>query len=171
MFRQNVFEFFAPEPGLMLSIYFILFKLMINSGTLSDLQSEEGKVEALVKCKSKLESQVDDLELTLESEKKSKTDLDRAKRKIEGDLRLSQETIMDLENDKAGQEEKLKKSEFEFSQLNQKLEDESANASQLQKKIKELQTRAEEAEEELEGERGSRARLAVRKLKLKYYSL
>ena len=65
---------------------------------------------------------------------------------------------MDLENDKAGSEEKLKKAEFDYSQLNQKLEDEQANVSQLQKKIKELQGRCEEVEEELETERASRAR-------------
>ena len=115
-------------------------------------------MDILVKSKSKLESQVDDLELNLESEKKARMDLDRAKRKIEGDLRLSQEQIMDLENDKAAQEEKLKKSEFDHSQMNQKLEDEQANVCQLQKKIKDLQNHAEEVEEELEGERGSRAR-------------
>ena len=43
---------------------------------------------------------MDDLELNLEAEKKARMDLDRAKRKIEGDLRLSQEQIMDLENEK-----------------------------------------------------------------------
>lgn len=36
-------------------------------------------------------------------------DLERAKRKLEGDLKLSQESLMDLENDKQQLEEKLKK--------------------------------------------------------------
>lgn len=36
-------------------------------------------------------------------------DLERAKRKLEGDLKLTQESIMDLENDKLQLEEKLKK--------------------------------------------------------------
>lgn len=36
-------------------------------------------------------------------------DLERAKRKLEGDLKLAQESIMDLENDKQQSEEKLKK--------------------------------------------------------------
>lgn len=36
-------------------------------------------------------------------------DLERAKRKLEGDLKLTQESVMDLENDKQQLEEKLKK--------------------------------------------------------------
>ena len=65
---------------------------------------------------------------------------------------------MDLENEKASQEEKLKKNEFDYQQLNSKLEDESQLVTQLQKKIKELQGRTEEVEEELESERSARAR-------------
>merc|ERR1712173_439871 len=54
-------------------------------------------------------------------------------RKLEGDLRLGQETIMDLENDKVRLEEKLKKQEFEYGQLSTKLEDEAALVTQNQK--------------------------------------
>lgn len=36
-------------------------------------------------------------------------DVERAKRKLEGDLKLTQESIMDLENDKQQLEERLKK--------------------------------------------------------------
>lgn len=36
-------------------------------------------------------------------------DLERAKRKLEGDVKLSLESVMDLENDKQQLEEKLKK--------------------------------------------------------------
>lgn len=36
-------------------------------------------------------------------------DLERAKRKLEGDLKLAQESIMDLENDKQQSDEKMKK--------------------------------------------------------------
>lgn len=36
-------------------------------------------------------------------------DLERAKRKLEGDLKLTQESIMDLENDKQQLDERLKK--------------------------------------------------------------
>merc|ERR1719204_2222848 len=96
---------------------------------------EKEKVGQLSKAKSKLEQQVDDLEIMLETEKKNRMDLERCKRKLEGDIRLSQEGIMDLENEKASQEEKLKKNEFDHQQLNSKIEDESQLVAQLQKKI------------------------------------
>eukprot|EP00063_Salmo_salar_P026517 XP_014001352.1 PREDICTED: myosin-7B isoform X1 [Salmo salar] len=120
---------------------------------LTDLQVEEDKVNVLSKAKVKLEQQVDDLEGSLEQEKKVRMDLERIKRKLEGDLKLSMESVMDLENDKQQLEEKLKKKDFELSQFSSKVEDEQALVIQLQKKIKELQTRIEKVEEELEAER------------------
>uniref|UniRef100_A0A669PZX1 Uncharacterized protein n=1 Tax=Phasianus colchicus TaxID=9054 RepID=A0A669PZX1_PHACC len=107
--------------------------------TLDDLQVEEDKVNTLTKAKTKLEQQVDDLEGSLEQEKKLRMDLERAKRKLEGDLKLSHDSIMDLENDKQQLDEKLKKKDFEISQIQSKIEDEQALGMQLQKKIKELQ--------------------------------
>lgn len=52
---------------------------------------------------------VKQIESSLEQEKKIRMDLERSKRKLEGDLKLSHETIMDLENDKLQSEEKIKK--------------------------------------------------------------
>ncbi|XP_066520241.1 myosin heavy chain, fast skeletal muscle [Hoplias malabaricus] len=127
--------------------------------TLDDLQAEEDKVNTLTKAKAKLEQQVDDLEGSLEQEKKLRMDLERAKRKLEGDLKLAQETIMDLENDKQQSDEKLKKKEFETSQLLGRIEDEQSLGIGLQKKIKELQARIEELEEEIEAERAARAKV------------
>lgn len=54
------------------------------------------------------------LEGTLEQEKKLRVDLERIKRKLEGDLKLCQETTMDLENDKVNSEERVKKYENIF---------------------------------------------------------
>lgn len=47
----------------------------------------------------------------LELERKACMDLGRAKRKLEGDLKLAQETIADLENEKQHLDEKLRKYE------------------------------------------------------------
>merc|ERR1719209_238919 len=127
--------------------------------TLDDLQAEEDKVNTLTKAKTKLEQQVDDLEGSLEQEKKLRMDLERTKRKLEGDLKLAQEAIMDLENDKQQSDEKIKKKDFEVSQLLSKIEDEQSLGAQLQKKIKELQARVEELEEEIEAERAARAKV------------
>ncbi|XDV54565.1 hypothetical protein PO909_022824 [Leuciscus waleckii] len=127
--------------------------------TLDDLQAEEDKVNTLTKSKTKLEQQVDDLEGSLEQEKKLRMDLERTKRKLEGDLKLSQESVMDLENDKQQSDEKIKKKDFETGQLLSKIEDEQSLGAQLQKKIKELQARIEELEEEIEAERAARAKV------------
>uniref|UniRef100_A0A2K5LDX3 Myosin heavy chain 13 n=2 Tax=Cercocebus atys TaxID=9531 RepID=A0A2K5LDX3_CERAT len=127
--------------------------------TLDDLQVEEDKVNGLIKINAKLEQQTDDLEGSLEQEKKLRADLERAKRKLEGDLKMSQESIMDLENDKQQIEEKFKKKEFEISQLQAKIDDEQVHSLQFQKKIKELQARIEELEEETEAEHTLRAKI------------
>lgn len=49
------------------------------------------------------------LESSLEQEKKLRVELERNKRKLEGDLKLAQESILDLENDKQQLDERLKK--------------------------------------------------------------
>uniref|UniRef100_A0A3P8ZJ37 Myosin-7B n=1 Tax=Esox lucius TaxID=8010 RepID=A0A3P8ZJ37_ESOLU len=127
--------------------------------TLDDLQAEEDKVNTLTKAKAKLEQTVDDLEGSLEQEKKVRLDLERTKRKLEGDLKLSLESVMDMENDKQQLQEKLKKKDFEMNQISSKIEDEQVLTIQLEKKIKELQARNEELEEELESDRAFRAKL------------
>lgn len=113
----------------------------VHQQTLDDLQAEEDRVSSLIKTKTKLEQQIDDvsikgsvllklkpslklvmlaadlvidvnilqLEGLVEQEKKLRADLERSRRKLEGDLKLSQETIMDLENEKLQAEEQLKK--------------------------------------------------------------
>ena len=68
-------------------------------------------------------------------------ELERVKRKQEGDLRLANDTIMDLENDQQRNEEKMKKRDFEFNQLESRFEDEQSLCQQLQRKIKELQVK------------------------------
>lgn len=45
----------------------------------------------------------------MEQEKKVRADLERCRRKLEGDLKLSQETMMDLENERQQMEERLNK--------------------------------------------------------------
>ncbi|XP_056589340.1 myosin-7 isoform X2 [Triplophysa dalaica] len=125
---------------------------------LEDLQAEENKVNMLSKAKIKLEQQVDDLEGSLEQEKKLRMDLERVKRKLEGDLKLSVESAMDLENSKQHLEDRLKKKDHEMAQISAKIDEEQALVILLQKRIKELQTRIEELEEELEAERSARSK-------------
>merc|ERR1719450_257921 len=84
--------------------------------------------------------------------------VDKLKRQVEGNLKLTQETISDLERHKIETGQVLQRKEKENSSLNGKIEDEHTLGGKLNTQIKELQARLEELDEELEAERQSRAR-------------
>nr|XP_021153506.1 myosin-3 isoform X3 [Columba livia] len=125
---------------------------------LDDLQIEEDKVNTLTKARIKLEQQVNHVEGSLEQERKACMDIERVKKKFEGDLKLAQETVVDLENDKQHLDEKLRKRDFEFNQMQNKIEEQQNSGIQLQKKIRELQARVAELEEETTSEKAMRAK-------------
>merc|ERR1712098_179684 len=55
-----------------------------------DLQNASEKVEHLLKIKSKLESTLDELEASAEREKRSRGALEKERRKVEGELKITQ---------------------------------------------------------------------------------
>jgi len=62
-----------------------------------DAQALDDKSNHLNKVKQKLELSLDEAEDALEREKKSKNEVEKLKRKIEGDLKLTQEVVSELE--------------------------------------------------------------------------
>merc|ERR1712025_832279 len=72
------------------------------------------------------------------------------RRKVEGELKMAQETVTDLENAKRDLEGSLARKEKDILGLNSKLDDEQSVVAKMQKSIKETQARVEEYEEELE---------------------
>merc|ERR1719500_2272495 len=62
-----------------------------------DLIAAEEKVAHLMSIKSQLEETLDQLESGLDKEKKSRGALEKAKRKVEGDLKMAQDAVADLE--------------------------------------------------------------------------
>merc|ERR1711887_514705 len=80
------------------------------------------------------------------------------KRKVEGDLKLTQEAVADLERMRAELQQGLMRKEKELSSVGAKIEDEHTLGGKYSKQIKELQGRIEELDEELAIERGSRAK-------------
>lgn len=121
--------------------------------------------------KQKLEQQLDDLEDNmgmllfkkvdtpfLDREKRQRTDLDKQKRKVEGELKVAQENIDEVSKQKRDVESNLQKKEAELHSISSKLEDEQSLVGKLQRQLKELQARISELEEELEAERGSRSK-------------
>merc|ERR1719495_2933936 len=126
--------------------------------TEEDIQAAEDKCNHLSRVKGKLEQALDEAEDSLEREKKAKNDVEKVKRKIEGDLKLTQEAVNDLERVKAELSGAVARKEKEYSALAAKIEDEASLGGKYGKQIKELQARLEELDEELNIERGARAK-------------
>merc|ERR1712054_504120 len=106
--------------------------------TEEDIQANEDRCNHLTKVKLKLEQNLDECEDSLEREKKARADAEKLKKKVESDLKLTQEK--------------------ELASAAAKIEDEQTLGGKYSKQIKELQTRIEELDEELAMERGSRAK-------------
>merc|ERR1712223_2126399 len=123
-----------------------------------DLQTAADKVSHLSNIKSKLESTLDELEDSLNKEKRGRADIEKSRRKLEGELKVTQEAVADLERSKKELENGISRKEKDLSGLGSKLEDEQSLVGKLQKTIKEIQARVEELEEELEAERQARAK-------------
>merc|ERR1719228_1946296 len=65
-----------------------------------DSLSINEKVAHLTSVKSKLESTLDELENGLDKEKKNRAALEKQKRKVEGELKMAQDSVADLERSK-----------------------------------------------------------------------
>merc|ERR1719376_298669 len=99
-----------------------------------------------------------ELEGSLDKEKKSRATVEKQKRKIEGDLKMAQDGVVELERGKRDLEVTIGNKEKNNSQLAAKLDDEQNLVAKAQKGIKEVQGRVEAMEEELEAERQARAK-------------
>ena len=123
-----------------------------------ELGVHQDKFEYLNGIKAKLEKTLDQMDSAVESEKRTKANVEKERRKIEGELRMAQEHVSDLERAKRELEQCILRKETEIHQMNNQLDDEQAGMNRVQKSIKELQSRVEEMEEELEAERQGRAK-------------
>merc|ERR1719282_1851787 len=123
-----------------------------------DLQVAEDKFSHLTSVKNKLESTLDDIESSVDKEKRSRGNLEKERRKAEGELKLAQDQVGELERDKRNIENALVMKEKDIQGLALKLEDEQAIVGKSQKNIKEIQGRIEELEQEPEAERQARAK-------------
>merc|ERR1712110_587411 len=135
--------------------------------TEEDIQAAEDKCNHLSRVKGKLEQALDEAEDALEREKKVKGDVEKSKRKLEGDLKLTQEAISDLERVKAELLGAVSRKEKEGSALSAKIDDEATLAAKYAKQAKELMARIEELDEELNVERGNRAKAEKSRTMLK----
>merc|ERR1712115_206255 len=95
---------------------------------------------------------------SFEKEKRSRAGIEKERRKIEGELKMAQETVADIERTKKELEAAIMRKDTEIGGLVSKLDDEQSLVGKVQKSVKELQGRIEEMEEELEAERQARAK-------------
>lgn len=98
------------------------------------------------------------MEENLAREQKIRGDVEKSKRKLEGDLKSTQESVDDLERVKRDLEEQLRRKDGEIANMGVKNEEDQGIINQLQRKIKELLARISELEEDLEAERAGRSK-------------
>merc|ERR1712012_518808 len=101
---------------------------------------------------------LDELNNSLGNEKRSRIDVEKSRRRVEGELKIAQECVADLERQKKEGELAIGRKERDIAALTTKLDDEQNLVGKVQKSIKEVQGRVEEMEEELEAERQARAK-------------
>merc|ERR1719384_708623 len=89
-----------------------------------DLQTAGDKVDHLANIKSKLESTLDELEDSHNKEKRGRADIEKNRRKLEGELKVTQETVNDLERSKKELEAAIGRKEKDLGSLASKLEGE-----------------------------------------------
>merc|ERR1739842_232793 len=133
---------------------------------MGDFGGVEDRANHLNKIKQKLDSTLDELNNALNNEKKKRGSLEKEKRKIEGDVKLTMETVADLDRNKKELESLIFKKDAEWTMYYSKYEDEQCNTGKVAKYIKELQGKIEELEDEVKHASQGRAKEENAKKKL-----
>merc|ERR1712168_1695124 len=89
-------------------------------------------------------------------EKKAKADLDKVKRKLDGELKNSKEAFAALEGDHALLGDNYRKKDLDFNSLSGRFDDAEAALASAARKHKELNAKFEELEAEHENERAAK---------------
>ena len=98
-------------------------------------------MEHLSRIKQKLESTLDELEGSVDKEKRNRGNLEKERRKIEGELKIMQETVAELERSRKELEAQISRKDNEMTGLGSKLEDEQSLVSKVQKLVGQLKRR------------------------------
>merc|ERR1711902_383593 len=88
----------------------------------------------------------------------AKGDVEKLKRKTDGDLKLTQEAVSDSERVKSELVGAMQRKDKEIASVSSKIDDEATLGAKYAKQVKELQGRLEELDEELTIERANRAK-------------
>merc|ERR1711970_823645 len=138
----------------------------INAKNADEFGGVEDRAAHLNQIKTKLESAYGELNQAFANEKKKRANLEKEKRKVEGDVKLTMETVGDLERNKKELESLIFKKDAEWTMYYSKYEDEQCNTGKVAKYIKELQGKIEELEDEVKHASQGRAKEENAKKKL-----
>merc|ERR1711972_1006526 len=95
-------------------------------GAEEDLMVANDKVDHLNRVKRKLESTLDEIEGSVNNEKRARGNIEKDRRKIELELKMMQETVSELERSRKELEGHIARRDNERLSVNSKLEDEQA---------------------------------------------
>ena len=137
-----------------------------QSKFLEELTSAGEKVEHLQSTKSKLESTLNEVDGNVTIEKKARQEADKQRRKLDGELIMSQTLVTEFQRGKRDLEGLCSAKEKSLSQLQSKLVDEQSLNCKIQNTLREYQGRVEEAEEALVNEKKSRAKAERQRMDL-----
>merc|ERR1712158_307273 len=138
-----------------------------TNAMVAQLESEVAVQEGHLSKAEQDRADKDDQIRTLKDEIAHQGDIEKSKRKVEGDLKLTQEAVSDLERVKGELQGAAARKDKEGSALAAKIDDEATLGSKYAKQAKELQARLEELDEELAVERGNRSKAEKSRTMLK----
>ena len=104
----------------------------------------------------KLETTFDELEMSVEKEKKARAAMEKDRRRVEGELKIAQSDVEDFDRSRKDVEATILRKDSEIKAMAVRFEDEQTLVGKIQSGIKESQIGIEELEEELKGERHAR---------------
>ncbi|CAJ0600448.1 unnamed protein product [Cylicocyclus nassatus] len=130
----------------------------MNKKLTEEFHAAEEANMASNKLKAKLMQTMEESEATLEREKRNRADMDKARRKAEGDLKIAQEEMDELTKARSDVENSLRRKETELHNLGIKLEDESAAVAKLQKAVQQDEAKVKDLSDQLADEKEARDR-------------
>merc|ERR1712121_992 len=138
----------------------------VNAHNAGEIGGIEERYDHLFKIKEKLGEAYAELCLAYADEKKKRANLEKEKRKVEGDVKIIMETHADLHRNYKDLGSAIFKKEAEWAVYYAKYEAEQLNTAKVGKYIKELQAKIEELEDEVKHENQGHAKAEQAKKKL-----
>merc|ERR1711970_457728 len=138
----------------------------VNAHNAGEIGGIEERYDHLMKIKEKLGQTYEEIGQAFAAEKKKRANLEKEKRKLEGDVKLTMETHSDYARNYKDMESLIFKKDAEWTMYYAKFEAEQMNTAKVGKYIKELQAKVEELEDEVKHENQGRAKAEQAKKKL-----